>query len=119
MEATRRHRAFRMKPGFWSDLQLTARAIVAGMEHLNLVEPRFEPVYDVYLRSAVLHDKLLAAVAEPGINTDEFAGLLAAVGELGHAAGHVMAYGARLSQAGQAPGYEKLCEAIVEAFRTG
>jgi hypothetical protein len=30
-----------------------------------------------------------------------------------------MAYGARLSQAGQAPGYEKLCEAIVDAFRVG
>jgi hypothetical protein len=30
-----------------------------------------------------------------------------------------MAYGVRLSQAGQAPGYEKLCEAIVEAFRVG
>jgi hypothetical protein len=40
-----------------------------------------------------------------------------AVGELGHAAGHVIAYDARLSQAVQVPGYEKLCEAIVEAFR--
>jgi hypothetical protein len=89
------------------------------MEHVALVEPRFEPVYDVYLRSAVLHDKLLAAVADPGINTDEFAGLLAAVGELGHAAGHVMAYGARLSQAGQIQGYEKICEAIIEVFRPG
>ena len=111
-----------MNPNFQPPPDYTRREVEATLPgRLELLEPRLRPLFDVYVHSIELTERMLESVVLPGpagdhlsdpeVNTGDFAALIKAAGDLSHLAAWMLIKAVKLRDSRPAA-YEAFCKAV-------